>query len=179
MTNTQQTEPPRKGVLIEMTGQRFGRLTIIGRAPNNGKSGNAFWHCRCDCGGENVVWAPSLRQGKSRSCGCLQSEISAAVHRTHGMCGTTEYNVWTRIIQRCTNPKDTGWKRYGERGISVCDRWRASFADYWADILAEIGPRPPGMELGRKDYDKGFEPGNVRWVARRERMFNARPSSLR
>ena len=87
---------------------------------------------------------------------------------------TPEYRVGTSIIQRCTNPKVSAWKRYGERGIRVCDRWHASFADYWADILAEIGTRPPGMELGRKDSDKGFEPGNVRWVTRKERMMNAR-----
>jgi hypothetical protein len=74
------------------------------------------------------------------------------------------------MIRRCTNPADDHWKYYGGRGIKVCDRWLASFEDFWADV----GDAPPGMTLDRIDNDGDYEPGNVRWATWLEQRANLR-----
>ena len=117
-------------------GSRFGRWTAletsIGTVP-----------CRCDCGTEKRVNVSNLRGGKSQSCGCLHREITAARSTTHGQGRTTEYEIWKSIIQRCTNPRNQRYQDYGGRGITICDRWRASFEAFYADM----GPRPQGLTI--------------------------------
>ena len=61
---------------IDLTGQRFGRFTVLSRAKNN-KDGRAMWLCRCDCGNERVVMGKCLRNGHTQSCGCLNKEINS------------------------------------------------------------------------------------------------------
>lgn len=88
----------------------------------------------------------------------------------HGGCGTSEYNIWVSMIQRCTNPKDQAYDRYGGRGIKVCDAWMS-----FETFLSDMGPRPnKRMSLERIDNDKGYEPGNVRWAAAAEQSKNTR-----
>lgn len=81
------------------------------------------------------------------------------------------------MIDRCTNPKNKRWKRYGGRGIAVCDRW-FSVADFYNDILAEIGPRPDGMSIDRRDNDGHYEPGNVRWATSSQQRVNQRRATI-
>jgi hypothetical protein len=105
--------------------------------------------------------------------------------RTHGKSHTAESRVWKGMIQRCTNPKRRGWERYGGRGITVCERWRASFADF----LADMGARPsPKHSIDRIDNDGHYEPANCRWATKHEqgsntravtRMLDGKPISLR
>jgi hypothetical protein len=93
---------------------------------------------------------------------------------------TSIYSIWCAIIQRCTNPNAKAFKDYGARGILPCERW-LKFKNFIADILAEIGPRPPGMKgkrplytLERINNTKGYEPGNVRWATMKEQGANKR-----
>lgn len=83
-----------------------------------------------------------------------------------------EYAVWTGIKMRCFNPNGTGYKYYGGRGITMCERWRRSFSDFRADV----GPRPsPDHSLDRIDVNGHYEPGNVRWVTWDVQVKNKRP----
>jgi AP2 domain len=98
----------------------------------------------------------------------------------HGMYGTPTYNSWQNMIQRCTNPKATGYKRWGGKGIKVCDRWRYSFENFYADM----GERPEGKTIHRIELDGDYEPGNCKWATtqeqnRQQRLHKTNTSSYR
>jgi hypothetical protein len=143
------------------------------------------WYCRCDCGGFAVrtieSLTSSLRIGNTASCGCVVKEAVSAIRTTHGATRGRAlgqgnhplYATWVHMRARCTRPGHPDWKNYGARGIRVCDRW-LSFANF----LADMGERPPGMTIDRKNNNGNYEPGNVRWATRQQQSANRRPSTL-
>ncbi len=142
----------------DMTGQRFTRLVVLSRAPSD-KNGNAKWHCRCDCGASTVSSGFTLRNGEAKSCGCLTTDQLVERVTTHKMSGTPEWWAWVHMFQRCGNPNNLRYHRYGARGIKVCERWNA-FESFFADM----GPRPsPKHTLERRDRNGNYEPGNCAW----------------
>src|SRR4051812_36358410 len=102
----------------DLAGQRFGRWTVVARAPS-GSGNRSRWFCQCDCGAIGNVDASNLKKGDSQSCGCLQAERTSAANTRHGATGTTEYTIWKAIIRRCENSKAPGYEDYGGRGIKV------------------------------------------------------------
>lgn len=143
---------------LDITGHIFGRLTAIKSTGQIATSGY-LWECQCTCGNTVTIAISTLRRGSTKSCGCLRKEMGIENKTTHGMSKTREHNIWVKMVQRCTNPNDVGYKNYGGRGIQVCDRWHNSFEAFYADM----GPSN-GLSIDRRDNDGNYEPGNCRWT---------------
>ena len=156
----------------DLTGQRFGRLTVV--EISEIKDGNVFWLCRCDCGNMTVVTRRNLQSGNTRSCGCLLVENRGTGTITHGLSRTKIYRTWKDMRNRCHNPKRKSYPNYGGRGIAVCDEWRENFTAFYEHVskLEHFGE--DGYSLDRINNDGNYEPGNVRWANRAEQCRNKR-----
>lgn len=161
---------------IDRTGQRFGRLTVLGRAPS--EPGHTRWNCRCDCGASVVVATNKLPNGHTQSCGCLQRERAHDANIKHGQTAypnggrsTKEYNTWSLMLRRCHKVGSQDYADYGGRGVRVCERWH-SFELFYADI----GPAPsPAHSIDRwPNNDGNYEPGNCKWSTPKEQRRNQR-----
>lgn len=157
--------------LIDLTGQRFGRLTVIERAENN-KAGRARWLCRCDCGKYITVTGVDLRTGNTKSCSCLKTARLIKQSTTHGESKTRLFQIWCNMRNRCYNPNVTRYDDYGGRGITVCDEWLHDFTAFrnWA-LSSGYSDE---LTLDRIDNDKGYSPDNCRWATWHEQRMNQR-----
>lgn len=148
----------------DLAGQRFSRLIVVSDGGRDKKK-NILWLCVCDCGGRALAHAYDLRAGKIKSCGCLGREGKP---RTHGLTHTPIYNVWATMVQRCTNPKERAWGRYGGRGITADAKW-LTFEGFYADMGASY---KPGLTLDRIDNDGGYTASNCVWRTYSEQSRN-------
>lgn len=166
----------------DLTGMVFGRLTVLERAEDHvAPSGykTPMWRCKCECGNEVVVRGKSLRKGETKSCGCLQRELSSERAKVHGYYGERLNHVWNSMVQRCCNENNRAYHNYGGRGIKICDEWRNDYTAFreWAlangyDENAAHGE----CTLDRIDVDGDYEPDNCRWISMHEQNFNRRDS---
>jgi hypothetical protein len=164
---------PRKVNRQSLIGQRFHRLLVVANEPSS--MGKRHWRCVCDCGREAVVPTGHLRNGHTRSCGCLHDEATGNRARIHGKSGTPEFWIWCGIKKRCYEPRSTVFRYYGGRGIKVCDRWRESFAAF----LEDMGPRPsPDHSIDRVDPNGDYRPENCRWATTIEQRRNCRSNRV-
>lgn len=147
----------------DLEGKVFGSLTAI-RAVNH--KGFRSWLCECVCATTHTVHTRSLMSGKTTSCGCTRRTRNGKSH-------TPTYQSWANMRKRCLNEKDRAYTNYGGRGIEVCDRWHD-----FENFLADMGERPTGLTLERKDNGKGYEPSNCVWATRTEQNRNTRRSAL-
>lgn len=163
---------PMQRKFEDLTGKKFGKLTVLSIV-NRVKVGERIkWKCRCECGKIKITSSKMLKNGRSKHCGC--SKNAKGINLKHGGKGTPEYNIWASMKARCYNKKSAAYQYYGGRGITVCESWKNSFVCF----LKDMGKRPSlELSIDRINNDGNYEPSNCRWATIFEQNKNRRKPS--
>ncbi len=156
--------------MIDLIGQRFGRLLVVSINGKN-KHNNVCWLVKCDCGTQKTVASGDLRNNHTKSCGCLKTEKLNIFNSTHRLSKSAEYNIWNLIKSRCYREKDSRFHDYGGRGIKVSKRWKNSFENF----IMDMGPRPSNRySIDRINNNGNYTKSNCRWATNIEQCNNTR-----
>jgi len=164
------------GKFIDLTGQKFGKLTInsIYYSTKHGIQ----WLCQCECGKNTIVQSTRLRNGQTKSCGCYQRECVIKMNFTHGLSRDNFYKIWNSIKGRCLNKKDKGYKNYGKRKILICDRWlkfenfRDDMYKSYKEHIKKFGEK--NTSIDRNNNNGNYCPENCSWKNYEEQGNNKR-----
>lgn len=151
--------------VIDLTGQKFGRLVVLGR--KGSKNGKAAWECRCECGQIIVSRSCDLKQEKQTSCGCIKKE---GTHKTHGKSKDRLYRIWRNMKTRCANENIKAYKDYGGRGIKVCDEWIDNFQSFYDWSMAN--GYSDRLTIERVNVNGNYEPSNCKWATMKDQQRN-------
>lgn len=161
--------------MIDITGQRFGRLVAIkmDNSHRPSKSTRAYWLFQCDCGKETIASGTDVRSGKIKSCGCLHDEMASKRFYKHGMSSTKLGYVYESMKQRCLNSNCKDYKNYGGRGITICSDWKNNSRSFFN--WAITNGYSDGLSIDRINVNGNYEPTNCRWTTAKVQADNKRP----
>ena len=171
------------GKFVDLTGKKFGRLTVIKRSNKKSKNGSVLWECKCECGNQSCVSSQSLKSGRTVSCGCYgkeirkQGTIKANKERAkHGMYGTRFYRKWDGMKGRCNRENHSNYEAYGGRGIQVCDKWN-TFEGFYEDMYESYIEHcklygEDNTTIERIDVDGNYCKENCTWATWKEQYKN-------
>lgn len=153
---------PKKKKCKDITGKVSGKLTAQYNTGKKSSNGDAIWNFQCSCGNSVETTIGRFNYGRTKSCGCLKSEVVQNREDYHGMEGTHTYNSWRKMRERCNNPNDSLYPKYGALGIKVCPEWDKNFVNF----LKDMGTCPEGFTIDRIELSKGYYKGNCRWASK-------------
>lgn len=162
--------------MIDLTGQRFGRLIAIKRSTESGTNKGVYWLCHCDCGKEKYIRGADLRDGSVKSCGCLKDEKTSKRFRKHGQSNTLLYDIWSSMKGRCFRKTCKDYPNYGGRGITVCNEWKNDFQAFY-DWAISHGYKDH-LTIERMNPNGNYEPQNCTWLENEKQAINRRNTKL-
>lgn len=159
--------------LNDLTGQKFGRLTVLKTFRENGRT---KCECICECGNIKIVLAENLKRGKTKSCGCYNDEARVKNNTKHNLSQTRLYRIFEGMKTRCYNPKCKPYSAYGGRGIIICDEWLNDFINFY-NWAIENGYND-ALSIDRIDVNGNYEPDNCRWANKKIQSRNRTNNKL-
>lgn len=165
------------GKFIDITGQKFGKLTAIKKAPSKRQNCGklvTYWECICDCGKVVEIKTINLRNNKTKCCNnCKTNKVGKnnPMYK-HGKTKTRLYKIWSSMKKRCYYKKHPHYKNYGGRGIVICNEWLNNFMLFYN--WAINNGYQEDLTIDRIDVNKNYEPNNCRWINRKLQNINKR-----